>query len=69
MGRDYDMSRKIYEEMDSVDLANLSAFQQQYFADKAFNYCVVASKEKVSMKDLKKIGKVKELSLEEIFGY
>jgi hypothetical protein len=38
-------------------------------AGKAFTYCVVASEKKIKEDDLKKVGAVKTVSLEEIFGY
>lgn len=68
MGRDYDINQKVYENLDTIDLAMVAEFQQAHFGSKAFYYCVLASKDKVDPDDLKKIGKVKVLTLEQIFG-
>jgi hypothetical protein len=50
-------------------MADVKGFHQQQVAGKAYTYCVVASEKKISLDDLKKVGTVKPLSLEEIFGY
>lgn len=68
MGRNFDIRKQIYDEIENVTLSNLSAFQQNYFADKAFSYCVIASEDKVAKADLKKLGKLKIISIEELFG-
>lgn len=68
MGRDYDINQVIYSQLDEVKMEDVTAFQMTYFGDKAYYYCVLGSKDKISKKDLKKYGKVKVLTLEEVFG-
>jgi len=68
MGRDYDINQKIYEQLDSVNMAMVAEFQQTYFGSQAYYYCVLGSKERISHRDLKKLGKVKVLTLDEVFG-
>jgi hypothetical protein len=46
----------------------VAEFQQTHFGSKSFYYCVLASKDRVSQGELKKIGKVKVLTMEQIFG-
>lgn len=69
MGRDYDINQKVYEQLDLINLPLLAEFQQTYFGSQTYYYCIIGSKDKISTSDLKKIGKVKVLRLEEIFGY
>lgn len=68
MGRDYDINKIIYDQLNAINLSMVSDFQSRYFAKKAFYYCILGSKDKIDKKLLKKFGKVKILSLDEIFG-
>jgi predicted Zn-dependent peptidase len=68
-GLDYDPRQEIYSALDKLTMNDVKQFHQQQLANKAYTYCIVASNKKVHMDDLKKVGDVKTLSLEEIFGY
>lgn len=68
-GLDYDPRKNEYAELDKLTMNDVKQFHQQQMANKAFTYCVVASSKKIHLDDLKKVGDVKTLSLEEIFGY
>jgi len=68
MGRDYDLNSKIYEKLEGFELENIAEFQATYLASKKYYYCVVGSEERIDKKDLKKLGKLKVLSLDDIFG-
>ena len=48
------------------DVAN---FQQKFIKGKSFNVVLVGDKSKLSFKALSKFGEVKQLSLDELFGY
>lgn len=69
LGLETDYRKSIYEKVGALDFDDIKAFHQQYISGKNFTYCVIASKDKVNFEALKKIGNVKELSLEQIFGY
>ena len=69
LGLDYDIRKTIYNNVDKITMADLKRFHQKYLAGKSYNYAIVASEKKVSMADIEKLGKVKKLSLKEIFGY
>ena len=58
-----------YAAVDKIGYNELKAFHTKNIAGKAYTYAVVASESKIKMDDLKKLGEVKKLSLEEIFGY
>ena len=48
---------------------NLETFHNTCYSKKPYAYFLIANKEKIKMSDLEKFGNVKELTLEEIFGY
>jgi predicted Zn-dependent peptidase len=68
-GLDYDDRKNEYEALDKLSMADVKGFHQQQVAGKAYTYCVVASEKKIKQDDLQKVGAVKTVSLEEIFGY
>ena len=68
-GLDYDRRKNEYEALDRLTMNDVKQFHEQQVAGKAYTYCVVASVKKIDQEDLKKVGTLKVLSLEEIFGY
>lgn len=64
-----DFRKHIYERVGSYTFQDLKDFHASVIADKPYTYCVVASPDRVSMDELKKLGEVKQLTLEKIFGY
>ena len=69
LGLNDDYRKRIYDQVESLTFDDIKKFHSDYISGKNYTYCVVASRDKIKMDDLKKIGEVKELSLEEIFGY
>ena len=69
LGLTNDIRKKMYETVDNITMADVKKFHQNYFSGKPYTYAIVASEKRVSMDDMKKLGEVKKLSLEEIFGY
>ena len=69
LGLTDDIRKKMYETVDKITMADVKKFHQNYFSGKPYTYAIVASEKRVSMDDIKKLGEVKKLSLEEIFGY
>jgi len=68
-GLDYDQRKNEYESLDKMTMNDVKQFHEQQVAGKAYTYCVVASDKKIKTDDLQKVGAVKVLSLDEIFGY
>jgi hypothetical protein len=64
-----DIRKTIYEKADALTYADLKQFHDNNMKGKPFTYCIVASDKKLSDTDMQKYGKVKKLTLEEIFGY
>lgn len=69
LGLNSDYRKDIYEQVETLTFDDIKNFHTQYISGKNFTYCVVGSRDKIKMDDLKKIGEVKELPLDEIFGY
>ena len=64
-----DIRKRIYASADKVEFKDLKKFHTENIANKPYTYCLLASEKKLSMDDVNKVGKVKKLTLEEIFGY
>lgn len=69
LGMNSDNRKTIYDNVGALTFDNIKEFHKQNIAGKPYIYCVMASRDKINMDDLKKMGEVRELSLEEIFGY
>lgn len=69
LGRVEDPNKKIYEELGKMNLNDMEAFFNSNIKGKNYVYCVIGKKGDVDMEALKKLGEVKELTLEELFNY
>jgi predicted Zn-dependent peptidase len=69
LGLETDYRKSIYDKVESLTFDDIKSFFTHTIAGKPYTYCVIASRDKINMDDLKKIGTVKELTLEDIFGY
>ncbi|MEI6822911.1 MAG: insulinase family protein [Bacteroidota bacterium] len=69
MGNDYDVRRDIFEKVPIMTFANVKAFADKYIKNKTHTYVVLGDKKEIDFKVLEKYGKVKILTLEEVFGY
>ncbi len=64
-----DPAKAIYSNLDKITYKDLETFHTNCYSKKPYAYFLIANKDKVKMSELEKFGKVKELTLEEIFGY
>lgn len=69
LGLNYDIRKDIYKNIDKLTFADLNNFHKKYLSGKPYTYAIVASDKRVSEADMRKLGELKKLSLEEIFGY
>ena len=69
MGIDYDIDKKIYEALPSLQLSDIVRFEQQQMARKPYRYVILGDEKELDMKSLEKIAPVRRVSTEEIFGY
>lgn len=69
LGNNFDMRKNVYEQAPKLSFADINTFHDKEMKGKNYTYCLVASQDKVNEADMKKLGEVKKLSLNEIFGY
>ncbi|MCX6166172.1 MAG: insulinase family protein, partial [Ignavibacteriae bacterium] len=69
LGIDYDIRKDIYEKVNQYSLYDLKQFSNNYIKNKKYTILILGDKNKLDKKILDKYGKVKYLTLEEIFGY
>jgi zinc protease len=68
-GLDHDVRKEIYEQVQTATLADVEKFQQENVKNSKYNVVLIGSKDKINFKELKKYGTVKQLTLDELFGY
>ena len=69
LGLTDDIRKEIYTNTGKITFADLQNFHKNNFSRKPYTYAIVASEKNVSETEMKKLGELKKLSLEEIFGY
>ncbi|OYU95693.1 MAG: peptidase M16 [Bacteroidetes bacterium B1(2017)] len=69
LGIDHDLNQDIYASVPKLSYEDIAKFQETTYTNKPFTYCIMASKDRLKMSDMEKLGKVQVLTLEEIFGY
>ncbi|MFL9481636.1 M16 family metallopeptidase [Chitinophagaceae bacterium LWZ2-11] len=69
LGLNYDIRKSIYDNVDKLTFSDIKKFSQKEVSNKPYTYCIVASVKRVNPDELKQYGEVKQVTLEEIFGY
>ncbi len=68
-GIDYDINKKIYEQLPSLTLQDIVDFEQKNMANKTFRYIILGNEPDLDTKALQRIAPIRRLSTKEIFGY
>ncbi|MBL4653983.1 MAG: insulinase family protein, partial [Flavobacteriales bacterium] len=68
-GIDYDIREEVYEKLKTMTMEEMKTFFNENIAGSTYVYCVIGKKSEMDMETLNKLGTVKELTLEEVFGY
>lgn len=68
-GVNYDMNKKLYDEVPALTLQDIVNFERELMANKPLRYVILGDEKELDMNFLEKIGTVKRVSTEEIFGY
>lgn len=68
-GIDYDINKKVYEAVPSLTMKDVADFEKSTMANKPYRYIILGDEKQLDMESLGKIGPVKKLTTEEIFGY
>ena len=69
LGLDFDLNKKIYEDLKNVTLKDLVNFEKANMAHKSFRYLILGDEKNLDMESLEKIAPVRRLTTEEVFGY
>ncbi len=69
LGLKDDIRKSVYEQSQKMGYDDMAKFYGEYIKDKPYTMLVLGSKKRLKPEDLAKYGKVKELTLEEVFGY
>ncbi len=69
LGLNYDIRQDVYQSANSMTFDQLKEFQQKYVKAQPQAILVIGAKDKLNFKELEKYGKVKQLTLKELFGY
>lgn len=70
LGYNYDLRTHIYDWLSAENISDrLEAFHRDYIRERPFRYMVMGDKKNTDMEYLKSLGNVREISLEEVFGY
>jgi len=68
-GIDYDIRENIYNKVKTMSIDEFETFFNNNIKGNKFNIMVLGSKSKLNMKELKKIGKVEEITLDKLFNF
>ena len=68
-GLDYDEDEKIYRDLPALTLQDIVKFEQDNMAHKTFRYIILGNEEMLDMDFLQKVGPVRKLTTDEVFGY
>ena len=69
LGVNYDIRKDLYNEVQNLDLNQLTNFYNQKVKPVTYNTAIIGKKENLDMNAISKLGEFTEVSLEEIFGY
>lgn len=69
LGLDHDISADIYNQVQTMTLADLEAFAREHVAGRTYKYIILGHEPDLDTDKLQSLGPVHCLSLEEIFGY
>ena len=64
-----DPRKNIYDGVQSLTLSDLVAYQQKMIKGRKYSICIVGDKKQLDLSQLKTMGPIKDVTLEEIFGY
>ena len=68
-GIDSDINEKVYNALPGLGLQDIVDFEKAQMANKAYRYIILGDEKELDMEALSKIGPIKRLTTEEIFGY
>jgi len=68
-GLNYDVRKDVYEKVQKYTLDDVAKFQEEQLKNNKYNVVLIGNKEKINFKELKQYGTIRQLTLDELFGY
>ena len=68
-GLDYDINQKLYNDVPNITLQDLVNFERDLMANKTLRYVILGDEKELDKPFLEKIGTIKRVSTETIFGF
>lgn len=68
-GINYDIRKNIFEEVGQMGIEQLKQFHTEYIKGKKYSLVLVGKRDKISFPTLRKFGSIRELKVDEVFGY
>jgi predicted Zn-dependent peptidase len=69
LGLDISTNELIYKNLAKVTLQDIVNFEKANMANKPYRYIILGDEKELDMKALEKIGPIRRLTIEEVFGY
>ena len=69
LGLTADIYQRIYNTLPALQLQDIVKFEKENMANKPLRYLILGDEKNLDIKSLEKIGKIKRVTTEEIFGY
>ena len=69
LGLDYDLNERIYNALPALKMADIISFEERNMARKPFRYIILGNESELDMESLGKLGPVRRLSAEDVFGF
>ena len=69
LGIDYDLNKKLYEDLLTLTLDDIVDFERERMAGKQYKYFILGDESELDMDALEKMAPVRRLTTEQIFGY
>jgi predicted Zn-dependent peptidase len=69
LGIDYDYRKPVFETIQTMELSDIQTYFDQHIKPANYSILLIGKKDKIDFKYLNTIATVKELSLQELFGY
>ena len=69
LGLDISTNELVYKQLDKVQLKDIVDFEKKNMANKKCRYIILGDESQLDMKFLEKIGPIKRLTVDEVFGY
>ena len=64
-----DPRKNIYDNVQNYTLDDLIAYQQKMIKGRKYSICIVGDKKQLDLSQLQGMGPIKDVTLEEVFGY